>query len=389
MSDLTEQEKNKERYETVYNYNIFCTALLELMKMTNSQSVKITTETACSEKLLSRHQKLQSISKKIMDDLKNFDRENESYDLTTMIKSEYNCKELIKKVYKILYQNFDLLEGTDGKSDHKIFKILNPEGKLVTVIPGVELSLVSSTFSEKEEKTFWGYIYVMFIASIKISINANKNSKKMENKEFSDKLKYIIKVLQKRVNSYGLLSDRKFFNPYFGINLSADENMTLEDMFDGTGADNVDMMESLMSNISLDKYIDVDELNKHLQNLDDDTIESTTSAISKLLNVGDNQDVKNNLAMLATEVINDLKVNGINNIFETAKKVSQTIDTKVDRKTMEETGKLMSNMLQNSQEQLGSMMNNGTMTKEQSDLINKLSGPLQFMKSFLPNQNNK
>ena len=91
MSDLTEQEKNKERYETVYNYNIFCTALLELMKMTNSQSVKITTETACSEKLLSRHQKLQSISKKIMDDLKNFDRENESYDLTTMIKSEYNC----------------------------------------------------------------------------------------------------------------------------------------------------------------------------------------------------------------------------------------------------------------------------------------------------------
>ena len=389
MSDITEQEKNKERYETVYNYNIFCTALLELMKMTNGQSVKITAETACSEKLLARHQKLQSISKKIMDDLKNFDRENESYDLTTMIKSEYNCKELIKKVYKILYQNFDLLEGTDGKSDHKIFKILNSEGKLVTVIPGVELSLVSSSFPEKEEKTFWGYIYVMFIASIKISINANKNSKKMENKEFSDKLKYIIKVLQKRVNSYGLLSDRKFFNPYFGINLSADENMTLEDMFDGTGSNNVDMMESLMSNISLDKYIDVDELNKHLQNLDDDTIETTTSAISKLLNVGDNQDVKNNLAMLATEVINDLKVNGINNIFETAKKVSQTIDTKVDRKTMEETGKLMSNMLQNSQEQLGSMMNNGSMTKEQSDLINKLSGPLQFMKSFLPTQNNK
>ena len=264
---------------------------------------------------------------------------------------------------------------------------MNGEGKLVTVIPGVELSIISSSFAEKEENIFWGYIYVMFISSIKISINANKNSKKMDNKEFSDKLKYIIKVLQKRVNSYGLLSDPKFFNPYFGINLSADENMTFEDMFSDTGTNNVDMMESLMNNISLDKYIDVDELNKHLQNLDEETIESTTSAISKLLNVGDNNPgVKNNLTMLATEVINDLKINGINNIFETAKKVSQTLDTKVDRKTMEETGKLMCDMLQNSQSQLGNIMNGNTsnMTKEQTELLDKLAGPLQFMKSFLP-----
>ena len=384
---MSEQEINKERYETVYNYNIFCTALLELMKLCNKQSVKLVSDNKYAEKLVARHIKLQLVSKKITDDLKNFDRDNTDYDITKMIKSEYNCKDLIKKVYKILHQNFDLLEGTNNKSDHKIFKILNGEGKLVTVIPGVELSIISSSFAEKEENIFWGYIYVMFISSIKISINANKNSKKMDNKEFSDKLKYIIKVLQKRVNSYGLLSDPKFFNPYFGINLSADENMTFEDMFSDTGTNNVDMMESLMNNISLDKYIDVDELNKHLQNLDEETIESTTSAISKLLNVGDNNPgVKNNLTMLATEVINDLKINGINNIFETAKKVSQTLDTKVDRKTMEETGKLMCDMLQNSQSQLGNIMNGNTsnMTKEQTELLDKLAGPLQFMKSFLP-----
>lgn len=375
-------ESDKEKYESVFNYNIFCVSLMELCLICIEQSNYIEKNLNLTEKMLSRHIKLRDVCNKLINGMKLFDDDNK--------KSEYNMYDIIKKFYKVLYENFDLLKGADEKSDHNIFKLKNSENMLITLIPGVDLSLISKSFQvDSEQNKFWGFIYVMFIASIKMTSNANK--KKITEERVS-KLKNMIKILQKRVNSYGMSSDKKLFNPYFGINITSDgDTMSLEDMFSSIEPTNANIVESMMKNFSIDQYINVDSLNDQLRNIKESDLKITVDAVSKILNVGDNEGVRANLGIMIGELVKDLKENGVSNIFETTKKLSENLKEKLDPKSMQDTCGLMTDLINNGEERMKSLINEScpqtAETKKQNEeLLKKFSVPMKYLKSFLPDQ---
>ena len=338
-----------------------------------------------SNKLLTRHTKLREMCTKLVSGMKLFDE---------TAKPDYNMHDIIKKIYKVLYQNFDLLEGAEGQSDHKIFKLIDDNNNIITIIPGVDLSLISKSFKEGEQMNkFWGYIYVMFIASIKMSLIANKNSKKMTG-EYLSNLKRMIKILQKRVNNYGLSADKKLFNPYFGINVTSDDStLSIEDMFANVETTNANIVESMISNLDIgkfiSKFIDVESINSHLKNIKESEIKGAIDMVSEILNVGDNTNVRNNINYMAGELITDLKKNGISNILETTQNLGKRLNEKVDKKCMQETGGLLKDLLENGEERMQKLINKSDPQtaeniKQNSAMFKQFAKPMKLLKSLLP-----
>ena len=346
---------------------------------------------------------------------------------------EYDQGRIIKKIYKTLSANLDKL---DPEPQISLFSLKNEEGATMTIIPGCDLGLVVGALSggdngtggsgsggsggdngtggsgsgsgsgngnenenENELATLWNHLYMMFIASVKM-ITITNNHKK------DGRVWELLPKFQERIMRAGLIvgRDRKTFNPFLGLQMGGgrDEdgnggvNQTygVDQMFtnveDLRTGDEVGMsMEDVFKMFGIDKlgdFGDISQLNEQLKNCKQEDIDNTANNLTELLGAENDGDVKDACHTLVTEIVSDLKVNGLTNMFDTAKSVSSRIGSTIDKKTMMKTASKLQNIVANGEDKIKGMKNEeGENIGEQ--LFEKLKIPLQLVQSMQRGQN--
>ena len=71
---------------------------------------------------------------------------------------------IIKKVFKVLTANLDFLKSRNNN----LFTVRTPEGKIHTIIPGLNINLCIPFFTEEESNTLWESIESMFVTSVRM-----------------------------------------------------------------------------------------------------------------------------------------------------------------------------------------------------------------------------
>lgn len=296
---------------------------------------------------------------------------------------EYDQGRIIKKIYKTLTLNLDKL---DPEPQPSLFSLKNEQGATVTIIPGCDIGLIVGALNEDESATLWNHVYMMYISSVKMITIINNHNK--EGKAWD-----LLPKFQERIIRAGLIvgKDRKTFNPFLGLGFQQDapQDYGVDQMFTGvdelrTGMEAGLSMEDVFKMFGIDKlgdFGDITQLNEQLKNCKQEDIENTANNLTELLGAEDDGDVKNACHTLVTEIVTDLKTNGLTNMFDTAKSVSSRIGTTIDKKTMIKTASKLQNIVANGEDKIKGMKNEkGENIGEQ--LFDKLKMPLQLVQTM-------
>lgn len=368
----TPEEKN---FEIVVNHLSFTTALTEFVTLVKNKSLENTFDQK-NIKLVTSHKRLRETCTKLIAGFSN-DGGSEDFDQGR----------IIKKIYKTLSTHIDKLLGTtDDKgnytSDVTLFTIRNDEGKIVTIIPGLDVNLVIGLLTPEELKSLWGYLYIIFISSVRMISTINKH--KQEGNIWNT-----LPIFQARVTKLGLTAgtNKKLFNPYVG--LTSDTTLDVSTMFAAVDDIKQPSAESMLGNLGLDinKLIDVDKLNEALKNIGQDDINEATKHIVSVLGASGDNDTSSVYATLVNDIVDDLKTNGLTNMFETAQSVSKKAAGKVDRNQMTKAAMGLSNFMKNGEEQMKQMKDDKG-NPLGADIMKTLETPMNLISAMM-NMNKK
>jgi hypothetical protein len=298
----------------------------------------------------------------------------------------YDQGRIIKKIYKTLTNNLNKLDPNPSTVDPEpsidLFLLKNENGETVTIIPGLDIGLIISSFTDDEKNILWNHIYMMYISSITM-ISANNN-------HTDNRIHIILPRLKDRIVKSGLTigKDRNAFNPFIGLSKmeeSGDYDVTkmytnVGDLAPGSEMGGMSM-EDIFKLTGVDKMIDIDQLNDQLKNCKQEDINDATDNITKLLGAEHDSDVKDVCHTLVSEIVSDLKINGLTSMFDTAKSVTDRVGKTLDQSKMKKTANQLSDFMSNGEEKLRGMTNEKGENIGQQ-IFDKLKLPLQFAKSF-------
>lgn len=246
---------------------------------------------------------------------------------------------IIKKVFKTLKDNIEHLKTKDVS----LFTKRNSENKIITIIPGLNLGLIVSYFSEEEVARLWQYVYMMFVSSLRMIYMVNESRKKPE-------LLDVLTTFETELGKSGMLVCGKVFNPYVGLGADSiegvDELLKSADGIKSTGG--AMSTGGMLSMLGIDKMMDVGELSKKLKNISQSDIDEATKNITDLLGASGDSDVKEVCSTLVNDIVADLKVNGLDSFSTVAERISEKIGDKFDANKMKKTALKMGNMVNNS-----------------------------------------
>ena len=370
MKDQTDtNESESKNLNIAVNYKYFTTSLIELLDIIRAKSYEIDLDkldqnNKQDKKTFNGHTKLRLVC----DELKNGFLHEEKYDEGR----------IIKKIYRVLTQYLDKFYPEPTKA---LFTIKNEEGATVTIIPGLDINLVTYMMDDKEMDMFWSHMYMMYISSV--SMISTKNEHKKEGKVHE-----VLPKMRERVLKSGLFSkDGKMFNPFIGLMTTSDGNSSseynVETMFDTveeiqkpTGPS----MEDVFKLSGVDKLVDINQLNDQLKNVKQEDIQEATKNIAKLLGSENDADVTEVCNTLVEGIVADLKSNadgGIKGMFETAKRVSEEVGKNIDKNKMKKTVVKLSDFLKDGESNLKNMKDeNGNPIG--SKIMDSLKGPLEM-----------
>ena len=181
-----------ENFEFVVNHRHFVASVVSVLEQINDKSVQIS-----ESGLTKHHERLQNACGKI---LNNYRNDTESFEEG----------KIIKKVYKTMRDNITYLMEKNGA----LFTVKDPENRIITIIPGIDIGLIYKHFDDDDKVKFWQYIHLMFISSAKMIHNVNDKNK------LSDKNKIIIdniEILERDLTKTGLTVKGMLFNPFIGL----------------------------------------------------------------------------------------------------------------------------------------------------------------------------
>lgn len=366
---MSESNNNEEKNLNIaVNHKYFTTSLLEILNMVKSKSEELNLNNLDQndkqqKKLFNGHTKLRNAC----DELKKGFTDSVDYDQGR----------IIKKIYKVITQYLDNLYPNPSKD---LFSIKNKENATVTIIPGLDIQLVTKMMDDDEMKKLWDYMYMLYISSVVMITEINSHKKDGK----------VWEVLPK-MNDLLIKSGKYEFNPFIGVNTlgktSDDKNVTsnysMETMFENvedyekpTGPSIEDMFDLA----GVDKMIDLKQLNEQLKNVKREDIEDATKNITKLLGAEDDPDVKETVQTLVGGIVDDLKTNpadGIKGMVKVAKEVAEKYGKKIDKSKMEKTASQLGDFLKNGEKNLKNMKDeHGNPIGEQ--LMESLKGPLEM-----------
>lgn len=358
--DKVNNDDTKQNLELLINHHTFVISFIELINLVNNKSIELIQQSVDNAK---SHERLQSTCCNL---LANFQKNEDN---------DFDEGKIIKKIYKTISKNLDKLVNTENdKSSIELFFIRNEEHKLVTIIPGVELSLVVKEFNEEELNILWGHLYILFISAAKMLSLKNDHKK-------TSKVWEIIPILQERVAKMGLTigKDKKTFNPYIGFN-DGNSNVDIDNLFNGVEIAQDPSTLSIMENLGIEKLLDINKLSDQLKNCSEEDIESATQQIASMLG-SDDSDVKDVCGTLVSGIVKDIKENGLKSMSKTAESVAQKVKHTMDKKKMEKTANQLSNFIDKGQEELKNMKDEKG-NPIGANILKNLGASMNFIKNF-------
>jgi len=262
------------------------------------------------------------------------------------------------------------------------------KGETVTIIPGLDLGLVVKSLNEDELKILWGHFYMMYISSVNMIAEINNHKKE-------GKIWEILPKLRDKVIKSGLIigKDKKSFNPFIGLyQMQETGEYDVNKMFTNveelkTGQSAGMTMEDIFKMTGVDKLVDVGQLNDQLKNCKQEDIDDATENITKLLGAEKDGDVKDVCHTLVTEIVSDLKTNGLTSMFDTAKSVSQRVGKTMDKNKMRKTANQLNEFMSHGEEKLKGLKNEKG-ENIGSKIFDSLKIPLQLAQSMGSNSTN-
>ena len=337
--DTKEETKVDKTNKMIYIYqNLFVSSVVTIVNLLKTVSEKN------KDKIPSEKQPSFDKMLKTCDDiLKQYKNTEEKTD--TNDKNDKNDKNndvdqvrVIKKAFKVLKDNHILIKTHDCT----LFTVRTPEGKIMTIIPGLNINLVLPLLDEAEQTELWDSIESMFVTSVKMVYMMTDPSR--HNKEVSQ----IVSELEQK-------SLKKLNNFFMGLNLNnSEENLSMEQLMSndivipGTEANS-----GLLGKIGVDKLMDVGNLTNEIKKFDDNDINETINTLTSLL--GNDNDIKDVCSTMVKSVLEDIKTNGIENMFSIAERVSGKLNDKIDPSKMAKTAHGMNDLIKNNSDKFNDL----------------------------------
>ena len=312
----TEQENvNKMIY--IYQ-NLFVSSVITIVNLTRDTSIANVDKINNDKK--KSHEKLCATCDEILNQYKN----------TT---DEIDQVRIIKKVFKVLSANYKLIKD----KNKLLFTVRTNEGKILTIIPGLNINLCVDFFDEKQMETLWDSIESMFVTSVKMVYLMTDASRHDKN-------------ILELVNELEHKSLKKLNNFFMGLNtntetneLSMDQLMSSDIVIPGTEANS-----GMLGKLGVDKLMNPEALADEIKKFSDDDVNDTINTLTSML--GNDSDIKDVCSTMVKSVLDDIKTNGIENMFSIAERVSGKLGGKIDPDKMAKTASGMSDLLNNNQD---------------------------------------
>jgi len=243
---------------------------------------------------------------------------------------------IIKKVFYVLRDNLEFIKNRDKQ----LFTVRNKEGKITTIIPGVNINLVYEYLTEEECSELWTHIYTLFVSSVTMVYMNTSTSRHKQ--PILDMVDYCKKELAK--------SSNPMINVFMGLGetsttIDMDALMNKDIIIPGTEAN-----AGLLGSLGVDKLMNLENLSDEIKNFTDADVNETIDTLGGLL--GNDADIKDVCSTMVKSVIGDLKTNGIENIFDVAKRVSSQISGLISPDKMAKTASKMSDLMNSNSDKI-------------------------------------
>jgi hypothetical protein len=295
---------------------------------------------------------------------------NEDCDMTHYIRKAFDTLKI--------KNNCDLLNNKNSD----LFRIKDTLGRIMTIIPGINIIVGYGLLTSDEEKVFWQYMHLFSISVFRLIEESNP--------DVYAKPKYAhvltnLTQLESEIAKTGVMFNNHMFNPFLGIGESENGSYGVSELFTGGELPNQQSvtMESVLSMMGVEKMFDESKLKDELANFSEESATEATNRIAAMLGASDNPEVREVCGTLITDIVSNFKENGIQNIGQTLMKVADNAKNKIDVRKMKQTAHSMQNFMANSQEMMKNMKDqNGNPVGEQ--LMNSMAVPLNMMKMMNP-----
>lgn len=245
---------------------------------------------------------------------------------------------IIKKVFKVLTANLDLVKTRNNN----LFTVRTPEGKIHTIIPGLNINLCISFFTEEESNTLWESIESMFVTSVRMVYLMTDKSR--HNTDVTNLTNELEQKSMKKLNNF-----------FMGLNvinegdtINMDQLMTSDIVIPGTEANS-----GFLGKLGVDKIMNPQALGDEIKKFNDDDINETVSTLTSML--GNDSDIKDVCSTMVKSVLEDIKTNGIENMFSIAERVSGKLGNKIDPEKMAKTASGMHNLINSNSDKLNEL----------------------------------
>lgn len=279
--------------------------------------------------------------------LKQFKESSDDFDFTRFIKKAFNTFKQKEHCEYIM------------NNDPKIFEIRDKNGKIMTIIPGMDLSVGYKWFDDKERTNFW-QIMNLFTDSV-FSIIMMTNQKIVT----SPKYEHIVSAnfeLKHKLATTGVYINSFLYNPYNLSDIGGGEGFSVNSLYNGVElpAEGADItVQSLLSLLGLDKMINIDKIREELDGFTEEHAEKATDQILSLLNAENNPEVREICGDLIKDIVSNIKENGMEDIGASLMRVAQGARNKYDENKMRQTAEKMQSFMSNGQEMLENMDKSG------------------------------
>lgn len=347
---------------TVVQIQRFTASSISMLNLLRTACMRMDDNTG--EKFIRGRDRFMSVSQAFINGLKNTE-------------TQFDYTKTIKKSFSVLKSdsNCDLLLA----KDKKLFELRDEEGKITTIIPGLDIKIGYNLLKEEEIVVFWQYIYLFACSVFRMIENANDKT------SFQTKYSHVLDTLAKLeedIAKTGVMFNNQIFNPFIGVGEN-NSNYSVDEMFTGGALPNEQKlsMDSILSTLGIDKLLDEDKIKEQLENFDEEQTNEATDQIMKLLGVTDNPDIREVCGILISDIVAGLKQDGVSKIGDTLMNVTQKAKEKIDHRKMQQTAGQMHHFMTNSKETMKNMTDaDGNPIGQQ--LMDNMAIPLSMMSMF-------
>ena len=331
----TPQIENKNQVLFVMQ-GFFVYSVKNLVDFLKNKSDTLSSEKKIPDAKTEAHRKLRNTCQDIITE---FDKKAASFD-----DSSVDQVKIIKKVFYVLKDNMELLD----KKDSTLFTIRNEENKITSIVPGININLVYEFLDDSEKQRLWFFLYALFVSSVTLVYsNTPENKHKKSVNDMVSKLRKEMNIMSKDLGA-----DIMAYNVFMGLNnddstgeVNMDALMSKDIMIPGTEANS-----GFLNSLGLGNLMNLGSLSDEIKKFSDDDVEDTVNTLGEML--GNDSDVKDVCSTMVKTVIDDLKINGVENIFEIAQRVSSKLGGVISHEKMAKTAFKMGDLMENNKDKL-------------------------------------